>query len=261
MSRHLSGLLTVLVLLGFASHANATVTFAGASSGLSASASFTISGSQLTILLSNTDTASGSGAPTTPSEVLSGLFFNLGTSTFTPVSATLPSGSSIIQTAQCTVPASCVGATNVGGEWSYAAGGGSWLSGTTQGIASSGYLNANTSAGNFGGSNLDGPVALNGIEFGIVPDGWVDYSGNGGLDGNALTEGAVKFVLNIPSTLTEAMIKDVYFTYGTSSTEPYVRGTTTGNTTSGSTIPEPALLSLLGLALIGIGYRARRARR
>ena len=171
----------------------------------------------LTILLTNTDYRHRCRElqPTQPT-VLTGLFFNLGTGTFTPISATLISGAdattfnatrpaadpdvkagSIDQTAQCDV-ASCAGQTNVGGECSYASGGANWLNGTTQGIASSGYLSGNTSAGNFNGPNYDDPLALDGINFGVVPYGWTDYSGNGGLDTDPLIEGTVKFVSQHP---------------------------------------------------------------
>ncbi len=156
MSRIAVALLTVLALGGFANQANATVVFSGSGGGLSATASFTISGTQLTILLSNTDAATGAGAPDDPAEVLSGLFFNLGTTAFTPSTAKTTGNGSIIQTANCDIT-SCSGQTNIGGEWSYAYGGVNWLTGTNQGISSSGYLNTNTSCGQLQRSELREP--------------------------------------------------------------------------------------------------------
>jgi len=257
MLRFGAGLLTVLMLAGGATRSEATV-FTGSGSGLSASASFTISGPlgnrQLMILLTNTDDASGANAPTDAPNVLTGLFFNLGTSTFTPQSAMLESNASIIQTNKCDV--NCVGQTNVGGEFSYASGGAGWLAGTTQGIASSGYLNANTNAGNFKGVNYDDPVALDGINFGMVPDTWMAGSGNGGLDKVALIEGSVKFVLNIPDGLTEDQIKNVFFTYGTQAGEKTLVAQAAG--IGPRSIPEPVTLSMLGIALAGFAYRLRR---
>ena len=271
MSRFAVTLITVLVLGGFAGQAHATVVFSGSGSGLSASASFTIVGNQLTILLTNTDVASGSGMPTASGQVLSGLYFNLGTSTFTPLSASVYTGApngviqqgSIIQTSKCDVQ-SCSGETNIGGEWSYAEGGASWLPGTTQGISSSGYLNENTNSANFNGPNLQNPDALNGIEFGLVPNGWAPWSGNGGLDGNALVEGTVQFVLEIPDgvQVLETDLGNVYFMYGTSPSDSRIPGTssttTSGGGTTGGAVPEPALLSMLGVALAGAALRMRR---
>jgi hypothetical protein len=219
MSRLGLALVTAFMLSAWNPHdAGATVMFSGSGQGLSATAYFTISGAwgsrQLTILLTNTDTATGDGAPSASSQVPSGLFFNLGFSAFDPVAATLKDGSTTIGTKQADEcdPNTCDGTTNVGGgEFSYAYGAASWLSGTTQGVSSSAYLSGNTNAGSFNGPNVDDPEALNGINFSLVPTGW---SGNRGLDADALVAETVKFVLDIPDGLTEEIISNVYFTYG-----------------------------------------------
>jgi hypothetical protein len=210
-----------LALSGYANRAGATVVFSGDANGLSASTSFSLSGTQLTILLTNTDTAGVDNY----TDVLSSLFFNLGTSSFAPVPATvntrqtidpavLPTGS-IIQTSTCDVQ-SCSGKTNIGGEWAYAFGGSSGLSQIpNQGIGSAGYLNSpSNSAGSFNGQKYESASRLSGIESGLLPTAWSAWSGNNYLDSNALVEGTVKFVLNVGSGLQESDIKNVYFTYG-----------------------------------------------
>lgn len=199
MSRAWSSLVTVFALaFCLAPHARATVLFEGTDSGLSAAASFTISGAagsrQLTILLTNTDTASGDGAPTASNQVLTGLFFNLGTAAFTPGSATLKGADG-----------------NITDE----------IDGTNQGI-----------------SSYDSPVALDGANFGIVPTGLVEYRSNAGPNNDPVVAGIVRFVLNIPDGL-EGDISS---------------GDGSG---SGGRVPEPATLSLLGIALAGASCRLR----
>jgi hypothetical protein len=258
-----AGVVTTCFLLGYTSDASATVMVSGASSGLSASAQFTISGNTLTILLTNTDSAPNAVNPGwMPAEILSGLFFNLGGAAFTPGSATIAPGS-IAQISKCNAGACTATTTNVGGEWSYAFGGVSDpdIAGANHGIAAAGYLNANVSAGNLGGPDLDDPVGLGGGNFGVVPASFVDNSGNGGVDNDPLIKGSVTFVLNIPTGLSESMLSNVYFTYGTNLNEPSFTTGTTTTTSSGSgsgKVPEPSSVALLG---VGLALAARRLRK
>jgi hypothetical protein len=264
MTRSLFGVLTILVILLFRpADAGATATFLGSGSGLSAKAEFTISGTTLTILLTNTDAATGGGAPDATNEVLTGVYFNLGSGAFVPVSAMIVTGE-VVQETQCSE--NCAGATNVGGEWGYDFGTAGFAPGANQGLASAGYLNTGLSnnLGNFpssGGTNLDDPDSLNGANFGIVPLGFVEYSGNGGMDNDPLISGTVQFVLTIPAGLTESDIKNVTFTYGTNPDKTIPSSTTTTTTTTGTSIPEPAALALFGLGLTVAAVRLRRRRR
>lgn len=258
--------LAVLVVLGLVPDAGATVMFSGSDATRSAEAKFKISGTTLTVMLTNTDTAAPGFAP---SDVLTGLFFNLGTSALTPQSATVGSGS-IAQASKCTVPATCSTATNVGGEWGYSFGpvtkpAGFYAGkGVNQGIASAGYLQTGlpSNAGNFGGANLDSNAGLAGLSFGIVPTGFVDGSGNGGVDNRALIKGSTTFVLTLPKGLKESDIANVYFTYGTKAGEGTIQGKTgTSGGSVGSVVPEPSSLALLGggLAMAAAFRRRRRA--
>src|ERR1700752_4296272 len=81
---------------------------------ISATATFSISGDVLTIVLVNTSPAN---AQETPTSTLSGLYFDIaGTPSVTPTSAT---ASSIANAASCN-PGPCTGVHNVDGEFGFA---------------------------------------------------------------------------------------------------------------------------------------------
>ena len=217
---------------------------------VTASATFDIVGNNLTITLTNTS-PSNSGQDV-PGSTLSGLFWDFtGNPTLTPLSATIPAASSIIQSGLC-VPGPCAGVTNVAGEWGYQAT--SFPGGADRGIASSGYLTTGL-AGNIGnfnggaaGTDLDGPASLNGINFGIVSAA-AGFNPNGGL-ARPLIQDTVVFILSGVSGLSNSDISDVSFQYGTSITELNVPGTP-------RRVPEPGTLALLGLAAVVLAYRRR----
>ncbi len=111
---------------------------------VSASAFVDFTGDYLTITLRNTS-LSNVGTDV-PGSTLTGFFwkFNDGISpTLTPVSATLAAGSSILGT--CDV-LSCVGMSNVGGEFGFGYQSTGFPRGTNIGIASSGYLSSGLQA-------------------------------------------------------------------------------------------------------------------
>ena len=96
-------------------------------------------------------------------------------------------------------------------------------------------------------------ITLGGLDFGLVAGAWPAPSIDSAITGAAFIEGTAKFVLNVPGNLEEKDISNVYFTYGAPGSENQLLGVSTF-----TAVPEPATLSLLGIALAGVGYRLRR---
>ena len=251
--------LPVFVLLSaFAAAPVQAITITGSGAGyngamLAAQAEFTISGDFLTITLTNIATADEDiNGLDTPTNTLTGLFFDVnGTPTLTTVSATVAAGSSIIGT--CSVM-SCVGVTDVSGEWGFSQSQDFSLTGGPSagyGIASPGYLTTGL-AGNIGnfnnggaGTNLDDPVSLDGINFGIISAAG-GYTPNGGLMADPLIMDSVVFVLSGATGLSESDFTNISFQYGTGFDEPNV------------VVPVPAAVWLFGSGLLGLVGVARR---
>jgi hypothetical protein len=167
---------------------------------VSAEALVDFSGDYLTITLRNTS-LSNTGVDV-PGSTLSGFFwkFIVGVNpTLTPVSALLAEGSSILGT--CGV-VSCVGMSNVGGEFGFSYQASGFPRGTNFGIASSGYLSSGSpgNLGNFNGINLDNPASLDGINFGLVSIA-AGFNPNGGLEAVPVIQDAVVFILSGASGL------------------------------------------------------------
>jgi hypothetical protein len=217
---------------------------------LHAQAEFAVTGSQLEVILTNTSTAD----VTVPGDVLTAVFFSLpGGPNLKRVSAVVNSGSKVLS--GTTDPGGVVG-----GEWAYRNG----LSnkypddaGVNEGISSSGLsLGQNDMFGPnnlFPGRNLAGPASPDGIQYGITSAGDDPSTKNGGLAGQALIQNSVKFTLgNLPGSIHESDITNVWFQYGTGLYELHFRGLPPQQQPGDAPVPEPltVVLGTLGLAAL-----------
>lgn len=189
-----------------------------------------------------------------PAQVLTGVFFDItGSPILTPGTAKLMPGSTVH-----------FGGTDpdgvVGGEWAYngAVGGGL----PQYGISSSGL--GWFGGASFPGSNLGGPAAVNGVQYGLTSIGDDPTLGNAAVTGgNALIQHGVSFTFTgLTDDFDLSRINNLYFQYGTDLSEPRFPGepeTPFGNP-GPSPVPEPASMAVLGLGVVPILKKLRKRR-
>jgi hypothetical protein len=233
-----SAVAAVLALVGLASSARADIVFTGTNgSNLSASVTFAIDGNNLVITLTNTSLSD----VMTSSQVLTAVFFSTPGS-LTPVSANVAAGSDVNNPTD----AGDDEFPSVGGEWAYKSG--LNIGGSSSGISSSG-LDDLFGSGDayFGDVDLDPPQSPNGISYGITSAGDDPTTANGGLVDEALIQNSVVFTLSgWNSNWSLSDITNVWFQYGTSLDEPNLA------------VPEPGVIALLTVGLIGFAFAARK---
>jgi len=217
------------------------------SGGLSASADFTVVSGTLTVTLKNTASVS----PNDPASVLSALFFNYsgsGSISFTPLgmghTAALASGSANYSGTYNGF------AKDIGGEWAFKSG----VNGFNYGLSSTG-LNLFGPGDRFNNNDLSPPAEPDGIQWGIVNSGYVDGSGNGGINGEGFVRDTATFKFAVSSGFDPTKITAVQFLYGTALGEGGGGGTPHDVVT-----PAPAGLILLvsGLPVLALRRVLRR---
>lgn len=234
-----SAAMTTAILVS-AGSASASVAWSTSAQTRSATATFSMDGSSLAVVLTNTSTAD----VVDPVGVLTAVFFDIGGSvgTLTATSATVTAGSTVY-----------FGSTDpgnvVGGEWAWKGGLSGAPHGAHYGISSTG-VNLFGPGDLFPGTNLQGPTSPDGLQYGITSAGDNMTTGNQAVTGGfALIKNQVRFVIaGFGSNFDLTRISNVSFQYGTDLAEPNDQATVT---------PTPGAASLLALGGLVLGRRRR----
>lgn len=221
-------------------------TFSGSSGSLSASADFQTSGSNLLVTLTNTSTAD----VLDPTDVLTGIFFNLSSGvTLKPVSAALGSGSQYVY-------GSLPSGETLSDEWAYKSG--INVHGANTGISAAGL-------GVFGGGDVFGSnnSGVQGLDYGIVSAGDTTSTGNTGVTKQPLIDNSVVFTFTgLPTGFdVSKAISGVVFQYGTALDETSFAASPApapAPAPDAKKVPEPSAMGALllaGLAILRFGRK------
>lgn len=232
----------------------AAITFVGSSGSLAAEVTFDQSGSDLIITLTNTSSAD----VLVPSDVLTGVFFQLSTQeSLTRVSALLNAGSTVFYDPD----GQPVGGV-VGGEFAYKddVAGSEGPGDGAYGISSTGLDDAFGPGDLFPGPDLASPLSPDGPQYGILSAGDNTSTGNSGVtDSGGMIKNSVVFTLSgLSSNFDLAGVTDVWFQYGTSLAQPSFEGEEKDDSDLPG-VPEPASIAawLLGAGAFGFVLRRR----
>ncbi|HTM54071.1 MAG TPA: XDD4 family exosortase-dependent surface protein [Pirellulales bacterium] len=218
------------------------ISYSFTNGGRSASVTFSMSGSDLVVDLSNTSLSDA----LVPTDILTGVFFEIvGNPLLGTISAKVPVGNEVYDGGTNTIITP--GDRVVGGEWAYK---NSIVAvpPNNEGISSSG-LTIFGSGDLFPGPDLEPPPSPDGVQYGITTAGDNLLTGNGGITGTGLIKSAVQFKLSGFVGEPDALIAGAYFQYGTSLDEPGFQG---------GDIPEPTSVALLAIGMATIVACRRR---
>jgi hypothetical protein len=180
----------------------------------SASAEFTVVGTNLVVTLRNTSPRD----VLVPADVLTAVFFDLADNVaLTPLSAALSANSTVIYGSKADPFDGAVG-----GEWAYLEN--LTNAPATRGI-SSGGLGLFGPHDRFPGANLAGPNSPAGIQYGIVPAADLTTTGNGGVTGSGgLVKDSIVFTFSGWTSQAAPNVSNVWFQFGSDLSEPRLPG-------------------------------------